>query len=320
MSLYYDNPLLIIHCLLKESMFSIFSGENSWFFFTITATIIYGVINFMYKVAAEHNSPSRLIVNISAGSISIISLTFILIFNYQFINLKWILIFAAINSSFFALGSVAKISALKKIPTSYTFPITKLNSILLIIYGLFLFNESPKTTQWIGIIISIGMLIYISLSSKSGKIEIPKFSKNNQEFIGILLALTAAVSTSFSMLTGKYASSEVPKMNYIFVSYSMVFIYTTIIGKIIKTKKKPKVGNIKKTILFGIIIGILNFTGYLCVLNAFETGPLTLIQGISSNSFVIPIILSIIVFKEKFGWKNFIVVILAIITIIIIKL
>ena len=122
------------------------------------------------------------------------------------------------------------------------------------------------------------------------------------------------------MLTGKYASSEVPKMNYIFVSYSMVFIYTTIIGTFFKNKKKPKDTNIKKTIMFGIIIGILNFTGYLCVLNAFETGPLTLIQGISSNSFVIPIILSIIVFKEKFGWKNFIVVVLSVITIIIIKL
>jgi len=274
----------------------------------------------MYKVAAEHNSSSRAIVNVSAGSISLISFIFILVFNYQFLNLKWILIFATINSSFFALGSVAKITALKKIPTSYAFPITKLNSILLIIYGLFLFEESPKTTQWIGIIISVAMLIYISLSNKSGKIEIPKFSKNNQEFIGILLALVAAVATSFSMLAGKYASSEVPKMNYIFVSYSMVFIYTTIIGKFFKNKKKNKDTNIKKTIWFGIMIGVLNFVGYLCVLYAFETGPLTLIQGISSNSFVIPIILSIIVFKEKFGWKNFIVVVLSIITIIIIKL
>ena len=71
---------------------------------------------------------------------------------------------------------------------------------------------------------------------------------------------------------------------------------------------------------FGIIIGILNFSGYFMVLSAFETGPLSLIQGISSNSFIIPVVLSIFVFKEKFSYKNAVVVILAVLSILLIKL
>jgi len=236
----------------------------------------------------------------------------------EFINFKNILLFALVNSVFFGLGSIVKIQSLKYIPSSFAFPVTKLNAVFLIIYALFLFDEKPTFYQWTGILISLSMLAYISLSIKNDTL---KTKADKKQIIGFLFALLAAFSTSISMLTGKYASTEVPKINYIFISYFLVFIYTTIINKLFYkvSEEETKISK-KKTIFFGVIIGFLNLAGYYLVLSAFETGPLSLIQGISSNSFIIPVILSVLFLNEKFRLKNAVVIILSIISILLIKL
>lgn len=291
--------------------------QPDWFIYTIVFTVIYGAINFMYKLAAHYGCTSHKIINMSAITVSISSFIIILITGSPFINLNKILLFALINSAFFGLGSIVKIQSLKYIPTSFAFPITKLNAVLLIIYAIILFNEKPTVYQWIGIGISLTVLAYISFNVKSRK---EKRSSDKNQIIGLLFALLAAFSTSISMLTGKYASTEVPKINYIFISYTLVMIYTFIINKYFyKQSENNKTGNSRKVILFGIIIGILNFAGYYLVLSAFESGPLSLIQGISSNSFIIPVILSVIILKERFSYKNAVAVILSVISILLIK-
>lgn len=273
----------------------------------------------MYKIAAHHNCSSHKIIKISAVTISILSLIIVIITASPFTNFKMLFFFALINSFFFGMGSIIKIQSLKYIPTSFAFPITKLNAILLIIYALILFNDRPTVLQWVGIGTSIFVLAYISFNIKSEnkKTKI----KDKKQLTGILFALLAAFATSISMLTGKYASTEVPKINFIFISYTMVIVYTVIINKfVVKKDQKKKNSDSKKVILFGIIIGLLNFAGYYLVLSAFATGPLSLIQGISSNSFIIPIVLSVIFLKEKFTYKNAIVVALSILSIILIKI
>ncbi|MCF6364973.1 MAG: GRP family sugar transporter [Bacteroidales bacterium] len=293
--------------------------QIDWFFYTIIFTIIYGGVNFMYKIAAHHNCSSHKIIKISAITISILSLIIIIITASPFTNFKMLFFFALINSFFFGMGSIIKIQSLKYIPTSFAFPITKLNAVLLIIYALILFNDRPTVLQWAGIGTSIFVLAYISFNIKTEnkKTKI----KDKKQLTGILFALLAAFATSISMLTGKYASTEVSKINFIFISYTMVIVYTVIINKfVIKKDQKKKNSGSKKVILFGIIIGLLNFAGYYLVLSAFATGPLSLIQGISSNSFIIPIVLSVIFLKEKFTYKNAIVVALSILSIILIKI
>lgn len=274
----------------------------------------------MYKVAAENKCPSYRIVNISATTISITSLIIILITKSEFTDIKQILFFALINSAFFGLGSIVKIQSLKYISSSFAFPVTKLNAVFLIIYALIIFDEMPSFNQWLGIFLSLSMLAYISLNIKNDKLKNSNQADNKKQIIGLLFALLAAFSTSISMLTGKFASTEVPKINYIFVSYSLVMIYTTFINRKMYKKRHIDKSLKIKVLKYGVIIGILNFLGYFLVLNAFATGPLSLIQGISSNSFVIPIILSIIVYKEKFTYKNAIVLFLAILSIILIKI
>ena len=295
-----------------------------WFGCTIIATCIYGVLNFMYKVATMHNCSSHKILNTSAATVSILSLITIIISGSEFNNSWNIFFFAIINSAFFALGSIVKMKSLERIPTSIAFPVTKLDSVFLIIYSLFIFGDNPSFFQWIGIAISFSMMAFISynINDKDNSIKNDDSQNSKIQTIGLLLAVLAAFSTSISMLTGAFASKNVDKINYMFVSYTLVMVYTFLINRVFYAKKSKAISQeIKnKTYLFGIIIGILNFTGYFLVLNAFEVGPLSLIQGISSNAFIIPIILSLFFFNENLNYKKVIVIVMAIISILMIKL
>jgi uncharacterized membrane protein len=158
------------------------------------------------------------------------------------------------------------------------------------------------------------MLIYIGATSKKtngGKMV-------EYDMGGVLFALAAASCTTVSMLTGKFASTAVPKINYIFVSYTLVMIYTFLINRYFHNNSSKDYDR-KKIYLFGGIIGIFNFIGYFLVLKAFSMGPMSLIQAIFSNSFLIPVALSVVFLKEKFDIHKLIVILLATISIIMIK-
>eukprot|EP00831_Metopus_contortus_P036459 TRINITY_DN28847_c0_g1_i1.p1 TRINITY_DN28847_c0_g1~~TRINITY_DN28847_c0_g1_i1.p1 ORF type:complete len:305 (-),score=24.82 TRINITY_DN28847_c0_g1_i1:403-1317(-) len=212
----------------------------NWLFYTICTMILYGFVNFMYKVAASNNCPSHIILNKSALIVSILSLFGFILTANKFDNYFWIIVFALINSTFFALGIIAKMISLKKTSSSIIFPITKLNSVFLIVFAIFIFKESPLLNQWLGIALSFFMLFFISFNLTEEKDNKNTYSKEGQKW-GIFYAILAALSTSVSMLTGKLASTRVPLLSYMLLSYSLVYLNTLWINKFfIKTKFKTK--------------------------------------------------------------------------------
>ena len=290
----------------------------NWLFYTLIAMFLYGFVNFMYKVAASSNCPSHIILNKSALIVSILSLFGFILSENKFDNYFWIIIFALINSTFFAMGIIAKMISLKKASSSIVFPITKLNSVFLIIFAIFIFKESPLLNQWLGIILSFSMLFYISFNLSEEKDNKKTYTKEGQKW-GIFYAILAALSTSVSMLVGKLASTRVPLMSYMLLSYSLVYINTLWINKFfIKAKFKSKEEK-NKTTKFGTITGVLNFSGYYMSLKAVSLGPLSLIQGITSNVFIIPVFLSIVFYKEKLTQKKIIILLISIASIYLIN-
>ena len=287
----------------------------NWFVYTIAAMLIYGFVNFMYKVAAANNCPSHKVLNKSAITVSILSYGFLFITKSPFTNLPMIFLFALFNSTFFALGIVSKIISLKKAPSSIIFPITKINSLFLIVFAIVIFKETPHSVQWIGISLSFATLVFISLTISDEKDKKVVYTKKGQK-VGIFFAVLAALSTSVSMLVGKLASTRVPLLNYMAISYSFVVLSTWMTNRIFFKDKKSKNDSTTK---FGIITGVLNFSGYYCSLKAVSMGSLALIQGITSNVFIIPVVLSVLVYKEKFDLKKLLIIFLTVISIFLIR-
>jgi uncharacterized membrane protein len=57
--------------------------------------------------------------------------------------------------------------------------------------------------------------------------------------------------------------------------------------------------NHKEAILIGFLMGLINFVGFYTFLAALSVGPLSIIVSITGMHFVIAVLLSVIIYKEK---------------------
>lgn len=286
---------------------------HSWQALAVTSTFIYGVMNFLYKVAAEHKCSSFYIMSFSGLTVSILSLSAIIINKSAFIPLKWILAFAVMNALFFALSSICKIEALKYIPANLTFPVVKLNSIFAVLIAIIIFGERPDIFKISGII--LGLLVIAILTAEKWE---PKDKLNMQK--GFMFSLIAASATALSMTIGKVASQSVPKINYIFISYTMVAIYSYFGSSVIRKKDNTSHELNRETIILGVIIGTLNLAGYFLVLKSLSIGPMSGVQPIFAMSIIIPISLSRLIYKEKFTKLRIFAVILSLASILLVSI
>lgn len=283
----------------------------NWFLYALLATIQYGLINFLYKAAAVYRCPSGLILNRAAITVSVLAMTALIATRSPFLNLPMMLFLALVNSTFFALGNLSKMKSLKYLPTSISLPVCKLNAVFVILISCIVLGDRPRPLQWLGILLSILLLYVATGGQKDG-------ADQKYKGLGILFALGAASSTSISIFTGKVAATNVPILNYMVISYLFVACFTWLINqRDTLTAESPDMSRINK---YGLSIGIFNFSGHYALLKAYETGPLALCQGIFVNSFIISIILSMIVFKEKLTLRSLVLIILSICAVMLIKI
>ena len=350
---------------------------ETWFYYILAALFCYGGIDFTHKAAARADCPTYLVVRVTAIVVAGLSLFAMLVTQSGMSAWQDILLYAVINSTFFALGSMARITALKKLPAAYVFPVAKLNSVLLILIAVIFFGDRPSLAQWAGIALSLLLVLFVgsSLSRDSGEstgavggaggadndapdgalaakpalARVPEqtFPREGR-MAGFLLALAAASCVTISVVAGKFASTSVPLFSYMFVSYALVVFHTLCIERVFTRSRKTRPpcrrlranilftrsrktrptdavrreallqeAGVKRACIYGGCVGVLNFAGYYLILNALAEGPLALIQGISSTSFVIPIVLSAFIFKERLNLRRSLVVACAIAAVIL---
>jgi len=267
-----------------------------WLTYSLFATLFYGMLNFLYKVAAEKKYLNQAVILISAITVVLSAAITIYvsatIHGKSFPDILPALPYAIANGTLFAIGALAKFKALTLAPASVVFPVNKSNVLFVIIIGILFFDESPKINQWLGI--GTSLLVLILIASEQFKLSGAHTLK------GIFFAVFAALCTSFSMTAGKLASVNVDRNTYILLSYSIVALIS-LIGYFRLTTKNEKTTTFKRPGIFliGSVIGILNFVGYGLVLKAFAAGSMSLVQPIFTLSILIPIFLSAFIYKEK---------------------
>lgn len=267
-----------------------------WLTYSLFATLFYGMLNFLYKVAAEKKYINQAVILISATTVVLsAALTIFVstkISGQKIPNILPALPYAIANGTLFAIGALAKFKALTLAPASVVFPVNKSNVLFVIIIGILFFDESPKINQWAGIGTSI--LVLILISSEQFKLS------GSHTLKGIFFAVFAALCTSFSMTAGKLASVNVDRNTYILLSYTIVALIS-LFSYLKFTPGKGKKIIFKKPGIFiiGSMIGVLNFAGYGLVLKAFAAGSMSLVQPIFTLSILIPIFLSAAIYKEK---------------------
>jgi len=284
----------------------------NWLLYSLSATLFYGIMNFLYKIAAERRYMTPAVVLMASLTVVLCAAITFLIEGTSPDKLISALPYALANGTLFAFGALSKIKALKLAPASVVFPVNKSNVFFVILIGLFFFGDSPSPHQWLGISSSIVVLILLS----SEQISLAE----NTTKKGLAFALLAALCTSFSLTAGKLASTRVDRTSYIFLSYSIVVLVSLATYRKRTTHDEKKRAFKSAGVLYtGGLIGLLNYFGYRLVLSAYATGSLSLVQPVMALSILIPIGLSSIVYREKLTFIRVISIGLTLASILLIK-
>ena len=283
---------------------------ENWLIFAIANIFLSGLHNFSMKIAAEKKYDIS-IINLYSYAIWIIILWTYLLFNItevSFNNIYIIILLAFWNWLLFFLSMFSRVESMKNIDTVIFFPLYKTFwPIIVTIISVSFFKEilSIKEIIWIILWIIVPLLLITNSEKKRQK----------NLYVWVMLVLITAILTAFSSSMLKEARVQEYSIVLLLLFSSIFWLLFSIISYKYLKKKKMKFNKkwIKK---FSIISGFLHLLSFVTFTLALKWN-LAIVFTIWSFSILIPIVLSIIFYKDHFNLKKWLVIILSIISIIL---
>ena len=280
-----------------------------WFLLALVASILFGIQNFCYKVAAEKNCSSDLVTYyLTVWSVIATWAALPLLVNQ--IEFTPILItLAVLDAAFYYITTTTRIESLKFLPAAVAFPLLRMSTVLIFIFSVFHFGDSVNLYHYLGL--GLAVLVVVLLSSSKAHIGLSK--KNVRR--GLVLVAIAIVTSAITNVVSKYAAimASIP----VYMALANTFILLVSWPRFRHVRKK--IDHVGKELWIGCVTGLVNLLAWYLYLYSLSTGPLSIIAVISSLQLVVPILLSVVVYREHLGGRRLLAVFLAIITIVLLK-
>lgn len=284
---------------------------ETWLIFAILSIFAAWIHNFSMKVAAIKNYNVSIINKYSyiLWIIFWFSLYLITSNNYNFLeNFVPSLLLAFFNALFFTFSLFTRVYSMKNIHTVLFFPLYKTFWPILVTFVSILFFKEILTLKeiiWIIIWIIVPLLL---ITKTENKIQ-------NNLFIWLIFVLLTAIFTSITSAINK----EVMLSSYNFALHITLvscfwFIFSFFTNNFNKHKNKHY--NTDWLIKFSLLVWFLHFFSFFTFIRALEWN-LAIVYTINSFSILIPIILSIIFYKEHFNFRKWFVIALSIVSILL---
>jgi len=285
---------------------------DSWYVFAIFALILLGFQRFLYKVSAERKCNTAWTTFSFMATVAILSSTLFLLLGESVSDITFLIIIALVNSGAFLVATITHIEALKHIPTSVAYPIIRLNAVVVVIFSIFYFKDRLSLYQGIGIVLALAVIVILAVGINDNNAPQKNIKRG---FIFVLIALFGGAAAAIS---SKFAASYTNKMAFIAVSYIASTLFSLGLRKKLETEEARKTH--KDALIIGVIMGLINLAGYYSFLKALSTGPLSIIASITGMHFVISIILSALIYKEKLTLLRILGIFLTVLSIILLRI
>lgn len=283
--------------------------EYIWLFYSLLGLLFLWLADFTKKVMLK-NWWNKDIFLFMCFVFYIIALLINLIFNFDINNINYDLIQPALVIWFFDIVTpIWMLAGLRYLDTSFTFISTRLMSSFFILF------------IWVYILwdyLSVYNLIWfflwvISLYLLSGFSFKKEHKINLKWIIGILMALTwMVVSHSYF----KYVVNDVDIDTFMFLKFLISFILLVIYMWFRKKFNHFNNVEIKKIVIYALISCFLFVSYFLYILpQMYILWTLSLSYKMLSYSLFVPVILSLLIYREEISKKKIFAIILTIISV-----
>lgn len=201
------------------------------------------------------------------------------------------------------ITSIAKIGIVK------TDAAQRLSLFIPILAAWLIFEEQFSTTKIIGIAIGFLALFFIVFKSKEAK-------TSNWNYPLLVFVGFGIIDILFKKVA---VYTVIPYTTSLFIVFAIALLMMiVIIGVDLFFKKKTLT---RKTILFGFLVGLFNFGNilfYLKAHKAFAENPSTVFAGMNMGVIILGSLVGVLAFKERLSKVNYLGLVLALFSIIII--
>ncbi len=285
---------------------------ETWYTYAIMALFFMGFQRFLYKVSAERKCNTAWTTFSFMGTVTVLSSALFLIREEPVGNIQFLLFIGFLNSAAFLAATITHIEALKFIPVGVAYPIIRLNTVIVVLFSISFFNDQLSFYQIIGIICAVAVIVVLTKEVNGKEIIL------DNKKLGFLLVFISALSGSVASITSKFAAIYTNKIGFIAVSYILSTLFSFGLRKKLQTSDANR--NHKDALIIGATMGGINFVGYYFFLKALSMGPLSLIVSLTGMHFVIAILLSVFIYKEKLTQSRIIGISLAMVSIILLRM
>lgn len=283
---------------------------KGWYLFALISLLCYGSQSFLYKVAARRGYHTGYVMFTFMGTVALLALFSLLTGGSAPGDLLYVLILSFVNALFFFIVTAATIESLRYVPTNVFYPVFRSNIGLVVIFSLIYFHDPISSPQAIGILLSL--LVIVLLIGRGKGMSLPE--KGGKK--GMVLMFVAFFTGAVVTIVVKFASALRSFMTFILLSYCFNMIFSFVLKDRFQPREEVKK---RPSFFIGVVIGLFNFFGFYTLLEAFSSGPLSVVAALVGLSFVIPIALSFFIYKENVTVPKVIAVCVAVVASILLR-
>lgn len=288
---------------------------NSWYVYTIIALLAFGIQRFLYKVSAVRKCNTAWTTFAFMGTVALFGSLSFFIVKETVPNILFLFFISLVNSASFLAGTMATIESLKHISMGIAYPIIRLNTGIVVVFSILYFKDSLSAYQIAGIIMAISVILILTRYGNNGAYE--NTTDRNMK-AGFVLIFTALFSGAIAAISSKFAALHTQPLGFIAVSYTMSTLFSLGLRKRLQGKEENPSN--RDALFIGFCMGLVNFIGFYFLLRALSVGPLSIIISITGMYFVIAIILSTWIYKERLTILRIAGIVLTVISITLMRI
>lgn len=285
---------------------------STWFSTAMAAFFLMGIQGFLYKVAAERGYDTARTTFVFMTTVAVVSSIFWALVREPPGDLLTFTTLVITNSLSFVAATMTFMEALKFLSATTAYSVIRLNLVVVAVFSFVWFGDRLSLYQVSGIVLALAAMLILS-RDVYGNRSSPKHSS-----LGLIYLVVSLFAAAIASISSKFAAMYVGKLPFLTAVYGIGAITS------VTLVRKPKINDTNRdgrgTLITGIAMGLLNFGAYYAFLAALSRGPLSLVASITGMHFVVAVILSVLIYREKLTWPRVIGFLLTIISLILLKL